>query len=425
MADSQARIVRLSDVQGAVSIDKNTGNGFERAFLNLPITQGTKLQTGDTGRAEVEFEDGSTFLLGPNTKVDFSKLSLTDSGKRMSTVNIREGLAYLNWIGKSGDDFTANFGHENTELTSPAEVRIEASASASRFAVFKGDVDVTGPDGSVKVEKKKMAEFDESAGKYKVAKLEELPLDNWNKESVEYHDQYAKVNKADVSPYGYGYSDLNYYGSYYNVPGYGMMWQPYFTGVGWDPFMDGAWSFYPGMGYMFVSAYPWGWMPYRYGNWMFMPGFGWMWQPGYWGGYAMTPRYTNTTATTFRAPVAPIGTTKTVVLGRGGPSSASLASNTFHVTRGSAGLGVPRGSFTNMSHLNQEVAKSKSGAVTVRPMPPFAATNTGRSMTATGPYGPRGGEMNAERSGSARGEGMHEMSAPTVHSSAPPAGPHH
>src|SRR5207245_782914 len=54
MADSQARIVRLSDVQGSVQIDKNTGLGFERAFLNLPITQGAQVKTHDRGRAEIE-----------------------------------------------------------------------------------------------------------------------------------------------------------------------------------------------------------------------------------------------------------------------------------------------------------------------------------------------------------------------------------
>lgn len=48
LADSQARIVRLSDVQGSVQIDKNTGLGFESAFLNLPITQGTQLKTAET-----------------------------------------------------------------------------------------------------------------------------------------------------------------------------------------------------------------------------------------------------------------------------------------------------------------------------------------------------------------------------------------
>ena len=43
MADSQVRIVRLSDVQGGVQIDKNSGLGFENAFLNLPVTQGKQV----------------------------------------------------------------------------------------------------------------------------------------------------------------------------------------------------------------------------------------------------------------------------------------------------------------------------------------------------------------------------------------------
>ena len=81
LAESQARIVRLSDVQGSVQIDKNTGLGFENAFVNLPITQGVHLKTGATGRAEVEFEDGSSMRLTPNTTVEFSKLGLTDGQK--------------------------------------------------------------------------------------------------------------------------------------------------------------------------------------------------------------------------------------------------------------------------------------------------------------------------------------------------------
>src|SRR5437016_2859948 len=59
LANSQARIVRLSDVEGTVQIDRDAGQGYERAFLNMPIVQGTKLWTKDDGRAEVEFEDGT------------------------------------------------------------------------------------------------------------------------------------------------------------------------------------------------------------------------------------------------------------------------------------------------------------------------------------------------------------------------------
>src|SRR5579872_4074311 len=108
-AGSQARIVRLSDVQGSVQIDKNTGLGFENAFVNLPITQ---LRTGNGGRAEIEFEDGSSMRLAPNTSVEFSTLGLSDSGSRISQVNLAEGMAYVNWLGKTGDDFSLNLSRE-------------------------------------------------------------------------------------------------------------------------------------------------------------------------------------------------------------------------------------------------------------------------------------------------------------------------
>src|SRR5713226_7165503 len=114
-AESQARIVRLSDVQGTVEIDKNAGLGFERAFANLPITQGTQLRTRENGRAEIEFEDGSTLRVTPNTTVQFSTLGSSDAGKRTSVIDLVEGKAYINWLGKSGDVMTLNFSHERVE----------------------------------------------------------------------------------------------------------------------------------------------------------------------------------------------------------------------------------------------------------------------------------------------------------------------
>jgi FecR protein len=390
LADSQARIVRLSDVHGTVQIDKGTGAGFENAFVNLPITQSTQLRTGENGRAEIEFEDGSSMRLAPKSTVEFSKLSLSDSGKRISQVNLIEGMAYVNWLGK--DDLAMNFGHEKLALDHSAHFRADASDQLANLAVFKGQVEVDSPSGKVSVEKNHDATFDSAdQDKYTLAKkIPEAPLDSWDKEATSYHDQYAKNNST---PYGYGYSDLNYYGSFSNVPGYGMMWQPYFTGVGWDPFMDGAWGFYPGFGYMFASAYPWGWMPYRYGNWMFIPGMGWMWQPGAWNTWVAVPRYTATTATHVTALTPPAGgTTKTVIVGKGGAVSAMQTSRMM-VNAGSAGLGIPRGSLRNMNHLNHEVAKS--GFARVQPAPQLSGGRVssgpgysgGRSSMASAPVG--------------------------------------
>ena len=408
-ANSQARIVRLSDVHGGVQIDKNAGLGFENAFLNLPITQGTQLRTRANGRAEIEFEDGSTLRVAPNTTVLFSTLGLSDAGQRFSAVNLLEGRTYVNWLGKSGDKFTLHFSQEKVDLSQPAHFRVMASSDSAEVASFKNEVEVIGPSGTVKVDKKKMVTFDVNDGDHSTAakSFKEDSYDDWDKQAVEYHDQYAKNNPT---PYGYGLSDLNYYGSYTNFPGYGMLWQPFFTGVGWNPFMDGAWSYYPGMGYMWASAYPWGWMPYYYGNWMYAPGLGWGWQPGAFNGWHGGVHYVGAVAG-FRAPVEPTGTAATVVVGRGGPVLKESPATSLLVSRGSAGMGIPRGSVEGLHHLNTQVAKT--GFVEIRSAPQFAASSF-RS----------GGFLAGEQRGTMNPGTGHAGSASAGHGSAASVGGH-
>jgi len=406
LADSQARIVRLSDVQGSVQINKNSGLGFENAFINLPITQGVQLRTGTGGRAEIEFEDGSSMRLAPNTMIEFSRLGADDSGKRVSEVNLVEGMAYVNWLGK--DDFALNFAHEKIALDHPAHFRVDTATEASNLAVFKGEVEVEGPSGSLTVEKKKTATFDAEDKSTVADKVAAAPLDEWDKQSVAYHDQYAKNNQT---PLGYGASDLGYYGAYTNVPGYGMMWQPYFTGAGWDPFMNGAWAFYPGFGYGCASAYPWGWMPYYYGNWNYFPGYGWGWQPGGFGGWHPVPHYTPTTLTHVSLAVPTSGSGKTVFVGKGGAISA-LPPSSVTLRGGTAGLGISRGSLTNLKSLNHQVAKT--GFAQVHPAPQFSASSGRSSASSFGGgsarssmAGPSMGHASAGGGGSHAGGGHH------------------
>src|SRR5579863_6258082 len=390
LAGSQARIVRLSDVHGSVEIDKNTGLGFESAFLNLPVMQGAQLRTRGSGRAEIEFEDGSTMRLGPNTAVEFSTLGVSDSGQRVSEVTLTQGLAYVNWLDKGA--FTMNFSREKVALDHPAHFRVETLPEIVKLAVFKGDVDIEAPSGKVTVARKKMGEFDLThQDQFTLAKgIEEAPLDSWDRQAIQYHEQYSRNNS---SPYGYGASDLGYYGNYTSVAGYGMMWQPFFTGVGWDPFMDGAWSWYPGYGSMFISAYPWGWLPYRYGNWMMVPGNGWMWQPGGFNTWNVLPSTAGALPATFHAPVAPAGIVSTVAVGKGGPVFSSAPTFRMVVRNGSTGLGIARGSIDGMKSLNHQVAKS--GSVELHPTPQFAA-----SAPSGSPSGYSGGHSSTSSSSS-------------------------
>ena len=81
---------------------------------------------------------------------------------------------------------------------------------------------------------------------------------------------------------GYGWSDLDANGTWYNVPGQEPVWQPQaaMDDADFDPYGNGAWVWYPGTGYLWASGYAWGWTPYRCGTWGFYNSFGWGWTPG-------------------------------------------------------------------------------------------------------------------------------------------------
>jgi hypothetical protein len=393
--ESHVRIVRLSEVQGTVEVDRGTGQGFEKAALNMPMTEGMKLAAKADGRAEVEFEDGSTVRITPGTRIDFSQLALEDSGTRVSTLALMQGMAYVDYTGKGKTDaFTFQFKDEKVRPEQAAHFRVNLQEASAVLAVLNGELKVDGPSGQVEVAKNKSVSFDlANDNKYTLAKnVEEMPFDAWDKQQTKYQQAYASRGSYNNYPYGYGVSDLNYYGSYSNVPGYGTMWQPYFAGAGWSPFADGSWMFYPGLGYTWVSAYPWGWMPYRYGNWAFVPGYGWGWSPGFVGGWYPVVPVTNAPQR-FKPPVAPATGTATVTVGH--PVLTSGVPNRVVVQNGMAGMGVPRGAVNNLGKVSNQVQQNgratvhTSSAVRASSMssPSFGASGAGRMSTGTGHMG--------------------------------------
>ena len=308
LADSQVRIVRLSDLDGDVQIDH--GNGYEKALRNMPITQDVKLWTKAGGLAEVEFEDGSTVRLTPNTQVDFPQLSLRDSGAKVSTIELTQGTAYFNIGKQKKDEFTVAFGNQRISIKDAATFRLDNNGTQAKLSVTKGELQVQGPAGEAKVAKNHTLNINLSGQEtYELAKgVSPDEYDKWNRQEGRFQNQYNYGNAATSSwPYSYGLADLNYYGNYSYAPGWGWVWQPYYMGAGWDPFMNGAWSWCPGIGYTFVSGYPWGWMPYRYGSWAFIPGMGWAWQPGGFYGWNAMPVVVDPPVG-FRTPSPPVTT---------------------------------------------------------------------------------------------------------------------
>ncbi len=397
---SKVRIVRLSQVKGAVEIDRSNGRGFERAIANLPIVEQNQLRTG-VGVAEVEFEDNSSLRLAPNSLVEFPVLERNASGATMSSVHVVKGTAYISLVKPQGkgpaNDFTVAFGARKLSLDPATHVRLELDGSQARLAVMDGAVHVDGANGSVSIPKKKTATFQMfDPAEPTIAKdIASTPFDEWDHNAVSYHSNVASFS-AFNSPYSYGLSDMSYYGSFVNAGGCGSMWRPYFASAAWDPYANGTWAWYSGAGYSWVSPYPWAWTPYHSGSWAYCDNVGWGWMPGGGGWYGLNnvaaiPSSSGTTAGgsgVIHAPHVPgrppLPHAPSMVAVNTKPISQSeIASPTSFVFRkDSAGLGVPRGT---LGHLGKFSSESISHG-TAKTMIYASAPQTGRpngAMTAS------------------------------------------
>lgn len=364
-AGSKVRIVRLSQVRGAVQAAHGSSQS-EAAMNNLPIVEGTRLETA-VGVAEVEFEDNTTLRMAPDTAVEFPRLERDADGHTISSVRVLRGMVYVSLM-KSPGSFNLEFGDHQLAVPPATHLRLGLDSGTAELAVFKGAVNVDTPTGLTAVAKKQTVTFlmaqnstpmDRAAPSISKS-VKEDPFDHWDRKSVDYHDRLAQKAQFGNSPYAYGMSDMMYYGSFSEASGCGSMWRPYFASASWQPYSAGAWAWYQGAGYSWVSPYPWGWTPYHYGSWNFCPGVGWGWAPGgNWNGLnnAVMMRTLNGPGQTPRVPVRPPQPGQPrltpITLQPVPRSDVDPKSGSFVFRNDSAGLGIPReglGRLGNFSH---------------------------------------------------------------------------
>jgi hypothetical protein len=85
---------------------------------------------------------------------------------------------------------------------------------------------------------------------------------------------------ADDPSFDYFYDNLEPYGQWLDIPGYGYCWQPNGVDESWQPYLDGYWV-YTDAGWTWVSYEDFGWITYHYGRWTRVEDVGWVWVPDY------------------------------------------------------------------------------------------------------------------------------------------------
>jgi hypothetical protein len=289
-ADSNARAVRLSAVDGDVQVSQGSQILADPALANTPLFEGTQITTKDDGRAELQFDDGSVARISPNSTLRISVLH-AESGVEKAELLLTSGLAYFELQGESSSSSVrARFGDSVVTATGFSVLRVSLDNLPGELAVFSGNAHLErGNALSLDLHGGESVTLNPgNPSQYNLAEtIEPDSWDSWNadrdQELTEQEAAKTTATNTVVNNNSAAWGDLDANGNWYSVPGQGYVWSPYAaSGAGWDPYGCGHWVWSPGYGYVWVSCESWGYLPYTSGFWNWYGGFGWGWAPGNW-----------------------------------------------------------------------------------------------------------------------------------------------
>lgn len=283
--DSHARIVRLSFVEGEVTVQRPDVQTWSEAPVNTPIEEGFRLSTGANSFAEVQFENGGTVRVGQLALLEFTKLGLAPDGSKINELQLRQGYATFHPLASgAGESLQVDTPYATLNAGAGDEFRVDLDQGVERIEVFQGEVEEQSSLGATTIRKDSVVVLQPGASQ-PVSTSQGITQDDWDQwvKSRDSQMEMGGPSPEDYSDNGdesaYGWSDLMQYGYWSDVPGVGYGWAPNLVGADWAPYSMGQWCWYAGYGYTWIGAEPWGWLPYHYGGWEFVPGMGWMWFP--------------------------------------------------------------------------------------------------------------------------------------------------
>jgi len=302
------RAARLTYIQGQVRVEQAKSTANSVAVLNMPLIEGTVISSGADGEAEIEFEDGSLARITPNSGLSLLNLSVDSSGTYQTRVALLGGLAYFELRAGTKYIYSVDAGGDVISPVENATIRVNFDEPPAAIAVLDGTAHIAAAGGS-NVDAGAGQTVQNEAGSpealYTVKQaIAPESWDRWNEDRDEMaaneEGSQTDVRSKFAGNQGYGWSDLDATGNWYDVPGHGQVWQPDIAvaspdagsadadasaenqdpgdASGFDPYGYGAWAWTPA-GYSWASGYGWGWLPYRCGQWSYFDGFGWGWSP--------------------------------------------------------------------------------------------------------------------------------------------------
>lgn len=268
-------VARISLIHGEVSRLRGDSGDWTATTLNTPISGGDWIATGEQSRVELQLDFANILRLSSSSQAKVADLTHT-------RIQIQLARGYANFTQFKGNESEVEIDTPNVAVhpLKHGIYRVQVNSDIETEVIVRdGEVEITTPQGSTRVRQGEMVTVRGSDNpEYRVSHaFGKDDWDKWNKDRdriIEDAEGYRHTNR-----YYTGAQDLDAYGRWVYVPGYGNVWSPYRTDAGWAPYQAGRWVWEPYYGWTWVSTEPWGWAPYHYGRWFFY-GASWYWWPG-------------------------------------------------------------------------------------------------------------------------------------------------
>ncbi|MEW6212647.1 MAG: DUF6600 domain-containing protein [Acidobacteriota bacterium] len=295
----EPRAARIDRVDGSVAIARVVEDeepDWAEATTNTPVTVGDRIYARGDSRASIALTGHNFVELKPDASLDF--LALEEEKTQLA---LRSGSALFD-IGELDEN-------EAFEVATPGgavnfvEVglyQIGIDGDNTVISVLSGRAQVVGLEGSEYISQGQVLTLTATSTQALSSTLEpQLAgsiVDNHYRYRYPktYDGRYLNYDAYLADPFYYdpyrtsesyryvpadvpGLYDLDYYGEWIEIDGYGHCWSPRVS-AGWAPFRYGRWDIDPLWGMTWVSYEPWGWAPYHYGRWAFV-NQRWFWVP--------------------------------------------------------------------------------------------------------------------------------------------------
>jgi len=252
----KARVVRISLINGEVTLKRNGNDDWERAQLNFPIVEGDTLASGRESHFEIQIDARNFLRVDANSVLKI--VTLRDEGIAVSVI---EGTATLRLakFDHSAEYFEVDAPHTTLAAEKTGLYRIDANHEGKVHLTVRdgGRARIYSETSGFALRDGRSAELltDASAeGDWELFPAGDIDAwDHWVSDREGYLAQRMRYDTQYYDNYVYGAEDLDAYGDWSHTDDYGWIWRPHQTII--NNYND--------------------WAPYRYGNWTWCPPYGW------------------------------------------------------------------------------------------------------------------------------------------------------